>query len=1335
MASFEKLESTFSPDVQVRGTQFEKLLKWWLQTDPVYSARLKKVWLWDEWPGRDGADIGIDLVAEAHDGGIWAIQAKCIDPKNSLKKSEVDSFLAASSKPPFTFQLLIASTGNLSANLLRAFSDRPAALVARAELASSEVDWPASINHLATGKRKKPRTPRKHQKAAIADVLAGFEKSKRGQLIMACGTGKTLTALFIAKETEAKRILVLLPSLSLLSQTLREWASSDFKFEFLPVCSDETVSTPDAALGSVSELGFPVTTDPEAIATFLKRRSGNRVVFATYQSSPRIAAAFAGGGIPKFDLVIADEAHRCAGRVSSDYGTILDEDLIPSKKLLFMTATPRYFTGRVIKEAKESDFEVASMDDHQVFGPVFHTLSFSDAIDKKLLTDYQVVIVGVDDDTYLEWVNEGQFVTIDGAKVTDARTLATQIGLLKAMKRFDLRRIISFHSRVKKAKEFASSMPEVLAWMPKNQRPRGSLVSDFVSGEMPTGSRKVKLDRLATIESTERALLANARCLTEGVDVPALDGVAFVDPRSSEVDIVQAVGRAIRLADDKKIGTIVLPIFVPTTQDWSTSLSDPAFKSTWKVLEALRSHDSTLGDCLDELRREMGSGSRVAEFPRKIVFDLPARISPSFTKAIQAKIVENTTSSWEFHFGVLESFVQREGHARVPQQQVERDINIGSWVATQRSMYRSQKLASNRVARLEALPSWSWNPHDDDWQQGLSLLLEFVDREGHAQVSAQYRESDFALGRWVSKRRTEFRSGRLAADRASRLEKITGWTWNPHGDQWERAFSIFKEFVSREGHGRIPNGHQESGINLRIWVNSQRTEYRKGTLPSDRVQRLEAEPTWAWDAREDRWENMFSLLVGFVNREGTAQVPQDHIEGGFNLGGWVSNRRTEGRSGRLSVDRVERLEALNGWTWHQVDLRWEHAYSCLKAFIEVNGNAQVPQDYVVENVSLGSWVSNQRSKYRSGQLSVERAELLDSLPEWTWNARTDRWGHAFALLNAFVNREGHADVAQNHVEDGFDLGNWISKQRGKYRSGGLPKNQVDLFESLPGWTWNSLESRWDDAFVSLKDFVAREGNCRVPKSHFENGFNLGSWVQIQRLRFQKKLVPEDRVKRLESVPGWVWDQTDARWEESFSKLANFVAREGHARVPAKHREGSFKIGIWCDNQRAKFRAGKLPVDRIRRLEQLPSWSWNPLDDLWDENFAVLARILENEVDSRIPRSRVEGGFNVGSWVDSRRAEYRAGTMSAERIAQLEGLHGWTWDPHSDLWEQGFLSLSTYVGREGNALVPAKHIEDDFKLGSWVNRQRSKYRQGKVSSDRVKRLEAVPGWLWSVRGES
>ena len=316
-------------------------------------------------------------------------------------------------------------------------------------------------------------------------------------------------------------------------------------------------------MANTSDLGFPVTTDAEEIAAFLRRRSGPRVVFATYQSSPQIAKAFRLGRVPAFDLAIADEAHRCAGRASSDFATILESEAIKARRRLFMTATPRYFTGRVVKEAKEADFEVASMDDEAKFGPVFHRLAFAEAIERDLLTDYQVAVVGVDDATYRDWAQQGRFVTIDGNEVTDARTLAGQIGLAKAMRRYDLHRTITFHSRVKRAREFARDLPQVIAWMPARQRPTGHLWSDYVSGEMPAGQRHVLCD---TSASSNRAngVLANARCLAEGVDVPTLDGVAFIDPRRSEVDIVQAVGRAIRLAPDKTVGTIVIPVFIDT---------------------------------------------------------------------------------------------------------------------------------------------------------------------------------------------------------------------------------------------------------------------------------------------------------------------------------------------------------------------------------------------------------------------------------------------------------------------------------------------------------------------------------------------------------------------------------------------------------------------------------------------------------------------------------------------------------------------------------------------------------------------------------------------------
>jgi predicted helicase len=645
-----------------RGRQFERICKWFLTNDPLYRHRVRRVWLWDEWPGRWGPDAGIDLVAEDRDGGHWAIQSKAYDDLRSVTKADIDKFLSESARAEISYRLLIATTNRVSHNAHRAIDaqEKPVSRLLLADLEAAQVDWPSSPAALRPKAPKRNR-PRPHQAHAIRAVVKGFAAHDRGQMIMACGTGKTLTALFVAEWLKAERTLVLVPSLSLLAQTMREWtANASEDFDYLPVCSDDTVTDPDAAVSSTSELGFPVTTDAEDIARFLRRRAGRRVVFSTYQSSPRIADAYGLGRVPRLGLAVADEAHRCAGRVSSDFATILNGRAIPAERRLFMTATPRFFTGGVVREAKAADFEVASMDDPDTFGPVFHRLSFGEAIDRELLSDYQVAVIGVDDATYREWAERGRFVTIDGTAVTDARSLAGQIGLAKAMRRYKLRRTISFHSQVARARDFARTLTDVVDWMPKRQRPRGSLWAQYVSGKMSTGQRMVSLQRLRHLDDDAVGLLANARCLAEGVDVPTLDGVAFVDPRRSEVDIVQAVGRAIRKAENKTKGTIVIPVFVGAGEDPDAALDDSAFKPVWDVIRALRAHDAELAEQLDLLRRELGRGASTVTIPPRLHLDLPARIGLNFASAFGLRLVEQTTSPWEFWLGLLEAFVARE---------------------------------------------------------------------------------------------------------------------------------------------------------------------------------------------------------------------------------------------------------------------------------------------------------------------------------------------------------------------------------------------------------------------------------------------------------------------------------------------------------------------------------------------------------------------------------------------------------------------------------------------------------------------------------------------------
>jgi predicted helicase len=610
--SVERLLTSLAPG----GRDFERLCKWLLENAPEYRRTLRRVWRWDEWPGRWGADAGIDLVAEAEDG-LWAVQAKHYDPAYAIRKADIDSFLSESARPEFSYRLLIASTDHVGPMARRtlAAQEKPVGMLLRSQLEALEVEWPTSLVSLrpARPKRKKPRP---HQRDAIRACASGLASADRGQLVMACGTGKTLVGPFLANTLHARRVLVLVPSLSLLGQTLREWVTA-VEFDYLAVCSDVTVTKDeqDAVVASTSELGIPVTTAPDRIARFLRRRGAEmKVVFATYQSSPQLASAQR-DRVPMFDLVIADEAHRCAGPEAGPFATVVDAKKIKAHKRLFMTATPRYFTGRVKREAKEADWEVASMDDEAKFGTVLHRLTFAQAIDRDLLSDYQVVVVGVSDYDARDLAERGAFVSRDGETVTDARTLARQIGLLRAMRKYDLHRVVTFHSRIGNASRFASSLLDTNEWLPIRRRPKGKLWTDHVSGKMTAGERDVRLRRLRSVEGGERGVLTNARCLNEGVDVPTLDGIAFIDPRRSQVDVVQAVGRAIRKAEGKGLGAVVIPVLVTDSALAEEVLESSEFDRVWEVVRALRTHDDELADELDALRHEQGRRGSVKGRP------------------------------------------------------------------------------------------------------------------------------------------------------------------------------------------------------------------------------------------------------------------------------------------------------------------------------------------------------------------------------------------------------------------------------------------------------------------------------------------------------------------------------------------------------------------------------------------------------------------------------------------------------------------------------------------------------------------------------------------------
>jgi len=921
MASFVEFLKSLNADGGKRGKQFEHFVKWFLKNDPEWTTQVDKVWLWNDYPERWGRDCGIDLVFKDKNDATWAVQAKCYSSDYVITKADVDRFLSESNREQINHRLLIATTDRLGANARQVLDSQEKSVV-RYHLTDFEkaaVEYPDSIKRLSAGKRKPPPEPHRYQIEAVENVISGFQKSGRGQLIMACGTGKTFVCLWAKERLKAKRTLVCVPSLGLLSEILNKWtAAAKDKFDALCVCSDQTVNRrkeDDEPISLVSDLPFPVSSDVAEIAHFL-RRDDDLVIFSTYQSSPLIAQAQANADIPRFDLIIADEAHRCAGKPDSWFATVLDDRLIKSDRRLFATATPRIYKTGLKKAAEEFGVEVVDMGDESIFGQRFHTLTFGEAIERDALTDYRVLIVGVDNARVKEWIENRRLVATDTGLATDARSLAGQIGLLKAIKDWNLQRLISFHGRVKRAQAFSEDIIQVADWLDNDHKPSRNLWADYVSGEMPTFLREQKLGRLEHIGKDKIGLLSNARCLSEGVDVPALDGVAFIDPRSSEIDIIQSVGRAIRLSENKVMGTIVIPVFIEQTDGAETALEASEFKPIWDVLEALKSHDDRLSDELDQLRIELGAKRKRsvgANDLTKIVFDLPTSVHKDFAQSLRVHLVTHTTESWMFWYGLLEAFVKEHGHCRVPRNyKTDNGYRLGFWVHTHRKTKEKEKMDPPRRRRLEAVPGWSWEIFSDQWEEGFSYLEEFAEREGQCRVPQHFRTDDgYTLGRWVVVQRRA--KDTMGTDRRQRLEALSGWSWNTFDDRWETGFSHLNVFSEREGNCRVPQHFRtDDGYPLGQWVSKQREA--KDKIDPDRRQRLEALSGWSWSAFNGRWEIGFSHLKEFAERYGHGRVPRNYkTDEGYQLGEWVKNQRKT--KDKMDSDHRQRLEAEWFWLW------------------------------------------------------------------------------------------------------------------------------------------------------------------------------------------------------------------------------------------------------------------------------------------------------------------------------------------------------------------------------------------------------------------------------------
>lgn len=608
-----------------KGNAFEELTKNYLDYNPIYKSKLKAVWLQKEVPASiikklnlPLNDQGIDLIAETNEGEFWAIQCKYLqDEDQRLSHRKISTFISLSTGVAENITYcLVCTTVDEYAELYK--GKKNIGFCNSEEwnkLDKTFFDW---LRNKLKGKDKLivPYSPKPHQKKALAEAKKYFVEAKnnKGKLVFPCGAGKSLTGYWITKELNPKSIIVAVPSLSLVKQTLevylRETVANKESVEWLCVCSDEGIGKNDDIAIHTQDIGIPCVTDKEVIVEWLRKNKKKKtIIFTTYQSGKTIAEASHTANF-KFDLGILDEAHKTVGAKDKLFSYLLFDKNISIDKRIFMTATERRYAG--------SSDTILSMDDVEMYGETFATMSFKEAIETGILSDYKIITLFISDEEVKQVIQKNAFVKPVGKewdKETEARTLASLIALRKAMDEYPIHHAVTFHSSIAKSKSFEESQ----AVFSKAYSDFSKVDSFHVSGAMPTAIRSKIVNEFA---NSKRAIITNAKCLTEGVDVPNIDCVLFADPRKSSIDIVQAVGRALRKKEGKEYGYVILPVFTKSKSSEAIIESDE-FQEVLSVLRALASNDERI----IEYFRDISKGKKVNKKDSPITFEIDERLA------------------------------------------------------------------------------------------------------------------------------------------------------------------------------------------------------------------------------------------------------------------------------------------------------------------------------------------------------------------------------------------------------------------------------------------------------------------------------------------------------------------------------------------------------------------------------------------------------------------------------------------------------------------------------------------------------------------------------------
>jgi superfamily II DNA or RNA helicase len=1240
LQSFPELEQRIQglKTPELRGWAFEVFVEAYLAI--VRRADFTEVYPQDTAPSGVLASIGLTVRDLGADGvalslapleGWSSYQAKFRSTRASLSWQELSTFIGQSDSARILQRVLVTNSDSLPTEAL-ALRERFIGIC------GSDLDALTAheLAGIAAYVGRRPSTmpgvsPRPHQKDGLHALALELECAQRATGVMACGSGKTLIGLWLAERRKARRVLVLVPSLALMKQVMGEWMRHNRwdSLAYLAVCSDPTVEPGgDEIQMKPSELGFEVKTDPVQVRAFLSAPfSGVKLVFSTYQSAPVVGAAMTSED--HFDLVVFDEAHKTAGPEGRKFAFALFDGNIRADKRLFLTATPRHCALRSRSEtAPCSPVQMFSMDDPAVYGRQAYKLSIREAVARNIIVPYKVIISIITSQQVTEEMLRSDCVVF-GDREVRARRTANHLALKAATSKHPINHIFAFHESIAASKSFSGEGGT------GNESTLPGFAMSHVDGQMSASKRE---GIIKTFKAASRAILSNARCLTEGVDVPSVDLVAFMSPRRSRVDIVQAIGRAMRLAEGKKTGYILLPIYVELGSGESVeeALHRSNYGEIWSVLHALAEQDEVLANAITQATRAGGTGA--GNHFEKIIEVLGQGLDLSILrKAIDVQIVARLGEFWERRFAELKAFKRKHGHTCVPAQW-KQNPGLGVWVSHQRYHGKRGELTQAETDLLNSV-DFVWDTDAHQWEDAIRQLEAFKEKHGHCRVPVAQKKL-WTLARGLRVRRNR---GCLTADRIGQLDTL-GFVWDPVKDFWLSLFKQLSLCPKKQGRPHPPSA--SSIHRLGQWSGQLRQEYHAGKLEPWKVKLLES-ISFDWDPLETRWREGFEQLSQYQKEHKTCHVPV-HLKSGLQLRAWSAKQRAVHQAGRLPAEKVKLLESI-GFVWAPVEAFWCSNFEQLVAFKKKHDNCDVLREEE-EFPGLYGWCNLQRQRRRTGKITQDHLKALVAIG-LNWDPHQARWEILFRECQAFTRRHGHCDLSSARGR----LKTWCAEQRAAYREDRLPVGRAERLNAL-GFEWEPVAASWNENIRSLAAFKRRYGHCNVSQAIPED-VALAIWLSGRRVKQKKGQLPAAQFCQLSDM-GVAWDAKEARRSGQLAALRAFKARHGHLSIPKIYPECQSLV-TWVTGQRRLRRAGKLSTDMERELTAL-GFDWSPHDSAWENMFTTFAEIHRKCGHCQVPGSPLNDiPSGLALWVKLQRALWRKGKLLPSRFERLNAL-GFVW---------------------------------------------------------------------------